>query len=125
MNWKTERNAYDIDIQNNTATFDVRSKYDRASEKFTIDLDDFDAVNKYLWRLQFNNVKKTRTFINSHDDTLIQAIVSKYTYAHNSNMPLIIGRLKSKINDFRKDNLIIKSRLEDTPVKSLTYSRAK
>ena len=41
MNWKTERNAYDIDIQNNTATFDVRSKCDRASEKFTIDLDDF------------------------------------------------------------------------------------
>lgn len=125
MNWKTERNAYDIDIQNNTATFDVRSKCDRASEKFTIDLDDFDAVNKYLWRLQFNNVKKTRTFINSHDDTLIQAIASKYTYAHNSNMPLIIGRLKSKVNDFRKDNLIIKSRLEDKPVKSLTYSRAK
>lgn len=125
MNWKTERNAYDIDIQNNTATFDVRSKYDRASEKFTIDLDDFDAVNKYLWRLQFNNVKKTRTFINSHDDTLIQAIASKYTYAHNSNMPLIIGRLKPKVNDFRKDNLIIKSRLEDKPVKSLTYSRAK
>ncbi len=125
MNLKTERNAYDIDIQNNTATFDARSKYDRASEKFTIDLDDFDAVNKYLWRLQFNNVKKTRTFINSHDDTLIQAIVSKYTYAHNSNMPLIIGRLKSKVNDFRKDNLIIKSRLEDKPVKSLTYSRAK
>ena len=125
MNWKTERNAYDVDIQNNTATFDVRSKCDRASEKFTIDLDDFDAVNKYLWRLQFNNVKKTRTFINSHDDTLIQAIASKYTYAHNSNMPLIIGRLKSKVNDFRKDNLIIKSRLEDKPVKSLTYSRAK
>lgn len=125
MNWKTERNAYDIDIQNNTATFDVRSKCDRASEKFTIDLDDFDAVNKYLWRLQFNNVKKTRTFINSHDDTLIQVIASKYTYAHNSNMPLIIGRLKSKVNDFRKDNLIIKSRLEDKPVKSLTYSRAK
>lgn len=125
MNWKTERNAYDIDIQNNTATFDVRSKCDRASEKFTIDLDDFDAVNKYLWHLQFNNVKKTRTFINSHDDTLIQAIASKYTYAHNSNMPLIIGRLKSKVNDFRKDNLIIKSRLEDKPVKSLTYSRAK
>lgn len=125
MNWKTERNAYDIDIQNNTATFDVRSKCDRASEKFTIDLDDFDAVNKYLWRLQFNNVKKTRTFINSHDDTLIQAIASKYTYANNSNMPLIIGRLKSKVNDFRKDNLIIKSRLEDKPVKSLTYSRAK
>lgn len=125
MNWKTERNAYDIDIQNNTATFDVRSKCDRASEKFTIDLDDFDAVNKYLWRLQFNNVKKTRTFINSHGDTLIQAIASKYTYAHNSNMPLIIGRLKSKVNDFRKDNLIIKSRLEDKPVKSLTYSRAK
>lgn len=94
-------------------------------KKFTIDLDDFDAVNKYLWRLQFNNVKKTRTFINSHDDTLIQAIASKYTYAHNSNMPLIIGRLKSKVNDFRKDNLIIKSRLEDKPVKSLTYSRAK
>lgn len=125
MNWKTERNAYDVDIQNNTATFDVRSKCGRASEKFTIDLDDFDAVNKYLWRLQFNNVKKTRTFINSHDDTLIQAIASKYTYAHNSNMPLIIGRLKSKVNDFRKDNLIIKSRLEDKPVKSLTYSRAK
>lgn len=125
MNWKTERNAYDVDMQNNTATFDVRSKCDRASEKFTIDLDDFDAVNKYLWRLQFNNVKKTRTFINSHDDTLIQAIASKYTYAHNSNMPLIIGRLKSKVNDFRKDNLIIKSRLEDKPVKSLTYSRAK
>ena len=125
MNWKTERNAYDVDIQNNTATFDVRSKFDRASEKFTIDLDDFDAVNKYLWRLQFNNFKKTRTFINSHDDTLIQAIASKYTYAHNSNMPLIIGRLKSKVNDFRKDNLIIKSRLEDKPVKSLTYSRAK
>lgn len=125
MNWKTERNAYDVDIQNNTATFDVRSKCDRASEKFTIDLDDFDAVNKYLWRLQFNNVKKTRTFINSHGDTLIQAIASKYTYAHNSNMPLIIGRLKSKVNDFRKDNLIIKSRLEDKPVKSLTYSRAK
>lgn len=125
MNWKTERNAYDVDIQNNTATFDVRSKCDRASEKFTIDLDDFDAVNKYLWRLQFNNAKKTRTFINSHDDTLIQAIASKYTYAHNSNMPLIIGRLKSKVNDFRKDNLIIKSRLEDKPVKSLTYSRAK
>ena len=125
MNWKTERNAYDVAIQNNTATFDVRSKCDRASEKFTIDLDDFDAVNKYLWRLQFNNVKKTRTFINSHDDTLIQAIASKYTYAHNSNMPLIIGRLKSKVNDFRKDNLIIKSRLEDKPVKSLTYSRAK
>ena len=125
MNWKTERNAYDIDIQNNTATFDVRSKYDRASEKFTIDLDDFEAVNKYLWRLQFNNVKKTRTFINSHDDTLIQVIASKYTYAHNSNMPLIIGRLKSKVNDFRKDNLIIKSRLEDKPVKILTYSRAK
>ena len=40
-------------------------------------------------------------------------------------MPLIIGRLKSKVNDFRKDNLIIKSRLEDKPVKSLTYSRAK
>jgi len=56
---------------------------------------------------------------------LIQAIASKYTYAHNSNMPLIIGRLKSKVNDFRKDNLIIKSRLEDKPVKSLTYSRAK
>lgn len=125
MNWKTERNAYDIDIQNNTATFDVRSKCGRASEKFTIDLDDFDAVNKYLWRLQFNNVKKTRTFINSHDDTLIQAIASKYTYAHNSNMPLIIGRLKSKINDFRKDNLIIKSRLEDTPAKSLVYSQPK
>lgn len=125
MNWKTERNAYDIDIQNNTATFDVRSKCGRASEKFTIDLDDFDAVNKYLWRLQFNNVKKTRTFINSHDDTLIQAIASKYIYAHNSNMPLIIGRLKSKVNDFRKDNLIIKSSLEDKPVKSLTYSRAK
>lgn len=125
MNWKTERNVYDIDIQNNTATFDVRSKCDRASEKITIDLDDFDAVNKYLWRLQFNNVKKTRTFINSHNDTLIQAIASKYTYAHNSNMPLIIGRLKSKVNDFRKDNLIIKSRLEDKPVKSLTYSRAK
>jgi hypothetical protein len=125
MNWKTERNAYDIDIQNNTATFDVRSKCDRASEKFTIDLDDFDAVNKYLWRLQFNNFKKTRTFINSHDNTLIQAIARKYTYAHNSNMPLIIGRLKSKVNDFRKDNLIIKSRLEDKPVKSLTYSRAK
>lgn len=125
MNWKTERNAYDVDIQNNTATFDVRSKCDRASEKFTIDLDDFDAVNKYLWRRKFNNVKKTRTFINSHDDTLIQAIASKYTYAHNSNMPLIIGRLKSKVNDFRKDNLIIKSRLEDKPVKSLTYSRAK
>ena len=125
MNWKTERNAYDVDIQNNTATFDVRSKCDRASEKFTIDLDDFDAVNKYLWRLQFNNVKKTRTFINSHDDTLIQAIASKYTYAHNSNMPLIIGRLKSKVNDFRKDNLMIKSRLENKPVKSLTYSRAK
>ena len=125
MNWKTERNTYDIDIQNNTATFDVRSKCDRASEKFTIDLDDFDAVNKYLWRLQFNNAKKTRTCINSHDDTLIQAIASKYTYAHNSNMPLIIGRLKSKVNDFRKDNLIIKSRLEDKPVKSLTYSRAK
>lgn len=125
MNWKTERNAYDIDIQNNTATFDVRSKCDRASEKFTIDLDDFDAVNKYLWRLQFNNVKNTRTFINSHDDTLIQAIASKYTYARNSNMPLIIGRLKSKVNDFRKDNLIIKSRLEDKPVNSLTYSRAK
>ena len=125
MNLKTERNVYDIDIQNNTATFDVRSKCERASEKFTIDLDDFDAVNKYLWRLKFNNVKKTRTFINSHDDTLIQAIASKYTYAHNSNMPLIIGRLKSKVNDFRKDNLIIKSRLEDKPVKSLTYSRAK
>lgn len=125
MNWKTERNAYDIDIQNNTATFDVRSKCDRVSEKFTIDLDDFGAVNKYLWRLQFNNVKKTRTFINSHDDTLIQVIASKYTYAHNSNMPLIIGRLKSKVNDFRKDNLIIKSRLEDKPVKSLTYSRVK
>ena len=125
MNWKTERNAYDVDIQNNTATFDVRSKCNRASEKFTIDLDDFDAVNKYLWRLQFNNVKKTRTFINSHDDTLIQAIASKYIYAHNSNMPLIIGRLKSKVNDFRKDNLVIKLRLEDKPVKSLTYSRAK
>lgn len=125
MNWKTERNAYDVDIQNNTATFDVQSKCDRASEKFTIDLDDFDAVNKYLWRLQFNNVKKTRTFINSHDDTLIQAIASKYTYAHNSNMPLIIGRLKSKVNDFRKANLIIKSRLEDTPAKSLVYSQPK
>ena len=56
---------------------------------------------------------------------MIQAIASKYTYAHNSNVPLIIGRLKSKVNDFRKDNLIIKSRLEDKPVKSLTYSRAK
>lgn len=33
--------------------------------------------------------------------------------------------MKSKVNDFRKDNLIIKSRLEDKPVKSLTYSRAK
>ena len=125
MNWKATRNTYYINEKNNTATFYVKSKYDKAHDKFTIDLDDFDAVNKYLWRLQFNNVKKTRTFINSHDDTLIQAIASKYTYAHNSNMPLIIGRLKSKVNDFRKANLIIKSRLEDTPAKSLVYSQPK
>ena len=125
MNWKATRNTYYIDEKNNTATFYVKSKYDKAHDKFTIDLDDFDAVSKYLWRLQFNNVKKTRTFINSHDDTLIQAISSKYTYAHNSNVPLIIGRLKSKVNNFCKTNLIIKSHLEDKPVKSLTYSRAK
>ena len=96
MNWKTERNAYDIDVQNNTATFDVRSKCDRAAEKFTIDLDDFDAVNKYLWRLQFNNVKKTRTFINSHDDTYGQdSSLRGYRYCVPQNHPPRQGRAVS------------------------------
>lgn len=119
------QNEYLIDKQNNKAIFYILGTKRKRGGSFIIDADDFDIVSKSLWRILLNDFKKTETFVSSHDDTLIQTIASKYAYANDLKAPLILGRLKSKVNDFRKANLIIKSRLEDTPAKSLVYSQPK
>lgn len=119
------QNEYLIDKQNNKAIFYILGTKRKRGGSFIIDADDFDIVGKSLWRIILNDFKKTETFVSSHDDTLIQTIASKYAYANDLKAPLILGRLKSKVNDFRKANLIIKSRLEDTPAKSLVYSQPK
>lgn len=119
------QNEYLIDKQNNKAIFYILGTKRKRGGSFIIDADDFDIVSKSLWRILLNDFKKTEAFVSSHDDTLIQTIASKYAYANDLKAPLILGRLKSKVNDFRKANLIIKSRLEDTPAKSLVYSQHK
>lgn len=119
------QNEYLIDKQNNKAIFYILGTKRKRGGSFIIDADDFDIVSKSSWRILLNDFKKTETFVSSHDDTLIQTIASKYAYANDLKAPLILGRLKSKVNDFRKANLIIKSRLEDTPAKSLVYSQPK
>ena len=106
MSGKPRRNNYRIDVQNNTAIFEVKDKYGRAVLEFIIDADDIDVVAKHTW-LQKNTNPNTQQLLGSYGETLLKTIGNKYTYSDgNYGEPCVLARLNKLGADYRKTNIV-------------------
>lgn len=106
MSGKPRRNNYRIDVQNNTAIFEVKDKYGRVVLEFIIDADDIDVVAKHTW-LQKNTDPNTQQLLGSYGETLLKTIGNKYTYSDgNYGEPCVLARLNKLGADYRKTNIV-------------------
>jgi hypothetical protein len=106
MSGKPRRNNYRIDVQNNTAIFEVKDKYGRVVLEFITDADDIDVVAKHTW-LQKNTDPNTQQLLGSYGETLLKTIGNKYTYSDgNYGEPCVLARLNKLGADYRKTNIV-------------------